>query len=402
MSAAEQDALARLALTRVTEPGSAPVHRAVAQAGAARVWAALREGRPCPPLSPALRAAAAARAQGYAPEQDLERLHRTGGRLLVPGHPEWPGERLDWQDELGDAPPLALCVRGPHPLAAAVRRSVAVVGARAATAYGDHVAGELARGLAQRDVAVVSGGAYGIDASAHRGALAAGSDATPTVAVLACGVDIAYPRGNERLLHRIADEGLVVSELPPGSAPTRARFLVRNRLIAALSLGTVVVEAARRSGSLATADRARSLSRQVMAVPGPVTSAMSAGCHDLLRADAVCVTRPAEVLELVGELGADAVEPLRGPATVRDGLSETVRRVLDAVPVRRGAGEAVLAREAGVSTLVVQQVLPPLLAHGLVQRTPEGWRLTALGAGRPTGAASRPGRGAGRPDRAEG
>ena len=383
MTASEQDVLARLALARVTEPGSRPVHTAVSRVGAARVWASLSAGRPCPPLSPTLQAAASARAEGYDPADDLRRLEQAGGRVVVPGHPEWPTGRLDWSDELGDAPPLALCVRGPHDLAQTVARSVAVVGARAATSYGDHVAGELSRGLAERGFAVVSGGAYGIDAAAHRGALAPGPESAPTVAVLACGVDVAYPRGNQRLLQRIAEEGLVVSELPPGAAPTRARFLVRNRLIAALSLGTVVVEAGRRSGSLATAERARSLSRQVMAVPGPVTSAMSAGCHELLRQDAVCVTRPAEVVELVGELGVDAAEPLRAPQSLRDELSETVRRVLDAVPVRGGAGEATLAREAGVSTLVVQQVLPPLMAHGLVQRVAEGWRLTPLGAGRP-------------------
>ncbi len=170
------------------------------------------------------------------------------------------------------------------------RTTVAVVGARAATAYGAYVAGDLSTALSDRGVAVISGGAYGIDAAAHRGALA--STRTPTIAVLACGVDVAYPRGHDRLLRQIASTGLVVSELPPGSSPTRGRFLVRNRLIAALSLGTVVVEAALRSGSLATLERARLLSRHPMVVPGPVTSAMSAGCHAQLRHDppAVCVT----------------------------------------------------------------------------------------------------------------
>ena len=382
MTTSDDDRLARLALAHVTEPGSRPVHRAVTQIGATAVWQALRTGRPCPVLSPEARAAAGVRAEGYDPAADLVRLLEGGGRLLVPGDAEWPEDRLAWPDGvLQDAPPLALCVRGPHPLAAVTARSVAVVGARAATAYGIHVAGELARGLSDRDVAVVSGGAYGIDAAAHVGALAA--DAAPTVAVLACGVDVAYPRGNDRLLGRLADQGLLVSELPPGSTPTRARFLVRNRLIAALTLGTVVVEAAQRSGSLATADRARSLSRHVMAVPGPVTSALSAGCHALLRDGASCVTASEDVLELVGVLGTDARAVPRGPTSVRDELSETVRRVLDAVPVRGGAGEAVLARDAGVSTLVVQQVLPPLLVHGLVERTPLGWRLTALGASGP-------------------
>jgi DNA processing protein len=200
--------------------------------------------------------------------------------------------------------------------------------------------------------------------------------------VLACGVDVAYPRGNDRLIAEIAGSGLLVSELPPASHPTRRRFLVRNRLIAALSLGTVVVEAAVRSGSLATLERARLLERHLMAVPGPVTSGMSAGCHAWLRDGATCVTDAAQVLDLVGRFGEDACEPGRGPVDVRDGLSDTVRRVLDALPVRRSCGVSALAKAAGVAPLVVQQVMPPLVAHGLAERTPDGWRLTALGAGR--------------------
>ena len=332
MSADEQ-VLALLALSRVTEPGSRSVHRAVQERGAPAVWAALRRGRRCPPLSAALQAAAAARAEGYDPADDLARLERCGGRLVHPGSDEWPGERLDWPDGvLHDAPPLALCVRGPHPLAEATARSVAVVGARAATAYGAHVAAELGRGLAERGATVVSGGAYGIDAAAHRGALDA--DAAPTVAVLACGVDIAYPRGNDRLLARTAERGLVVSELPPGSTPTRARFLVRNRVIAALALGTVVVEAAARSGSLATADRARELDRHLMAVPGPVTSALSAGCHALLRDGATCVTRAEEVLDLVGR-----ARRRRGDAAARTGRAPR-RAGRDGPPGARGRAGA--------------------------------------------------------------
>ena len=379
--AVDAERLARLGLSRICEPGSQHVHAAVAELGAVEVWERLRRGQPCGPVTEASRGGAAARAEGYDPHSDLRRLQRVAGRLLIPSDPEWPAQ-LDWKPSLlRDAPPLALHVRGPGRLDSLVERSVAVVGARAATAYGAHVAGELSHALAERGVGVVSGGAYGIDAAAHRGALAA--EAAPTVAVLACGVDVAYPRGNDRLLDRTAERGLVVSELPPGSPPTRARFLVRNRVIAALTLGTVVVEAATRSGSLATADRARELGRHLMAVPGPVTSGLSAGCHALLRDGATCVTRAEEVLDLVGVLGADAAAPLRGPASARDDLPETVRRVLEALPVRGGAGEAALARDAGVSPLVVQQVLPPLLVHGLVERTSLGWRLTALGAGRP-------------------
>ena len=386
--AVDAERLARLGLSRICEPGSQHVHAAVAELGAVEVWERLRRGQPCGPVTEASRGGAAARAEGYDPHSDLRRLQRVAGRLLIPSDPEWPAQ-LDWKPSLlRDAPPLALHVRGPGRLDSLVERSVAVVGARAATAYGAHVAGELSHALAERGVGVVSGGAYGIDVAAHRGALA--SDRTPTIAVLACGVDVAYPRGNDRVLERIASTGLVLSELPPGCAPTRVRFLVRNRLIAALTLGTVVVEAALRSGSLATLERAQALNKVCMAVPGNVTSAMSAGCHQLLRDNkAVLVASADEVLDAAGRLGDDAAVPLRGPTDPRDGLSETVRRVLDAVPVRTGAGEASIARTAGVAALVVQQVLPPLEIHGLIERCATGWRLTSLGAGRPAPRATR-------------
>ncbi len=377
--------LALVGLSRIVEPGHRALYAAVAERGPVAAWEALRRGQPCGAVSPELRAGAALRAEGYDPAEQLRRLDDFGGRLVCPGDDEWPQARLTWSAQPGlEAPPLALYVAGSARLAGVVDRSVALVGARAATVYGVRVARELALGLADRGVSVVSGGAYGIDAAAHEGALA--STGAPTVAVLACGVDVSYPRGNDRLLRRIAREGLVVSELPPGTTPTRGRFLVRNRLIAALSLGTAVVEAARRSGSLATLQRARLLNRHVMVVPGPITSGASAGCHEQLRHPdhpAVCVTRVDEVIDSIGAIGVDAATPLRGPARVRDDLPETVRLVLDAVPVRGGAGEATIARAAGVSTLAVQQVLPPLVLHGLVERTQDGWRLTPLGAGRP-------------------
>jgi DNA processing protein len=383
-----EERAARVGLSRIVEPGSQSIYRAVAASGPVEVWQALRRGLACGGVSDQLRAGAAHRARDYEPEQDLRRLQRCDGRVIVPGDDEWPERQLTWDPDLmRDAPPLALYVRGPRRLDEAVERSVAIVGARAATQYGVHVAGTLALGVSDRGVAVVSGGAHGIDVAAHRGALASGR--TPTVVVLACGVDVAYPRGHDRLLERLATEGLVVSELPPGCSPTRVRFLVRNRLIAALSLGTVVVEAARRSGSLATLDRAAKLTRVCMVVPGPVTSMMSAGCHERLRVPlgeqghVDCVTSAADVLDSMGRIGDDAAEPERGPVHPRDDLAETARRVLDAVPVRVGAGEASIARAAGVSTLVVQQVLPPLQVHGFVERTSTGWRLTALGAGRP-------------------
>lgn len=380
MSTPPQVRRALAGLTHLVEPGHPLLAAAVERHGAVGLVEALRAGRVLSGVSPELTAAAAARAD-HDPDADLARAAACGARLVCPDDEQWPAHRLTWAaDGLLDPPPVALWVRGPGRLDEAVERSVAVVGARAATRYGEQVAFELGHGLADSGCAVVSGGAYGIDVAAHRGALSA--RAAPTLAVLACGVDVAYPRGNDRVLAEVAERGLVVSEHPPGAHPTRRRFLVRNRLIAALSQGTVVVEAAARSGSLATAERARLLQRHVMAVPGPVTGPMSAGCHDQVRSGATLVTGVEHVLEQVGVVGSHLLEPLRGPETERDALPETVRRVLDAVPVRRGAGVAVLARSSGLPVLVVQQVLPPLLAHGLVERTDVGYRLTTLGSGR--------------------
>ena len=192
----------------------------------------------------------------------LDGWERAGIRLLCPGDPGWPGQLA----VLGDACPWALWVRGTADLRFACLRSVSIVGTRAATAYGRHVCAELAAALAERGWAVVSGGAFGIDGWAHRGALSAEGS---TIAVLASGVDDPYPRGHHELFQAVTGHGALVSEQPPGRSPTRPGFLVRNRLIAALSRGTVVVEAALRSGALNTARHARDLNRPLMAVPGP-------------------------------------------------------------------------------------------------------------------------------------
>ena len=235
-------------------------------------------------------------------ERDLEILARLGGRLVTPDDEEWPmwaftgfggvAERLRPQAY----PPMVLWVIGPAALDEVAYRAAAVVGTRAATAYGEYVAADFATGLAGRDVAVVSGGAYGIDGAAHRSALAAEG---LTVAVLAGGIDIPYPAGHAELLRRIAEQGLVFSEYPPGVRPARHRFLTRNRLVAALAGATVVVEAGARSGAANTAAWARALGRSVCAVPGPVTSSASVGCHALLRGGAQIATRAADVVELV-------------------------------------------------------------------------------------------------------
>ena len=391
----EQERQARMMLSRLVEPGHRGVHHAVVTLGAVEVQRVLQAGRTLPGITPRLAAGAALRAADLDPAREQRALEVAGARQVCPGDQEWPGG-LDWPDDLEtargstlEAPPLVLFIRGQQRLADLVQRSVAVVGARAATRYGDAIASELGAGLVDRGWSVISGGAYGIDAAAHRGALSAvgPGSAASTVAVLACGVDVAYPRGNDRLLNQIAEVGLLVSELPPGSTPTRIRFLVRNRLIAALSLGTVVVQAAARSGSLSTLHRAGALGRHQMVVPGPVNEALSVGCHQALREDpmaVVLVTRLAEVLDCVGHLGFDAAEPSRGPAHPRDHLDVTVLRVLEAVPVRTGAGEASIAKSAGLSSLLVQQVLPSLHLAGLIQRHPRGgWCLTTLGAASP-------------------
>jgi DNA processing protein len=340
---------------------------------------------------PRVQALAGARAGEDASAEDLRRAERCGARLVVPEDGEWPtlalhcltvavageseaaGRQADRTQVL--VPPLGLWVRGDQRLDALVDRSVALVGSRASTAYGEHVAGELAHGLGERGWTTVSGGAFGIDAAAHRGALAAGA---ATVAVQACGVDRPYPAAHSALFARVLDDGLVVSEWPPGCAPLRHRFLVRNRLIAALTRGTVVVEAAARSGAQATAHRAAALGKAVMAVPGPVTSAMSVGCHELLRdveRGVTLVTSAAQVLEQVGALGDDLAEAAARPETVRDALSDVARRGLDACPVRAGVPPERLAAVAGCDVLDVLRVLPALELADLVQWTGTGWRL---------------------------
>ncbi|MGY1739800.1 MULTISPECIES: DNA-processing protein DprA [unclassified Blastococcus] len=379
---------ARAWLSRAAEPGSVGFWRFVEEAGPVDAVRRLRAGR----APDAVQALVGVRAQQDASLVDLRRAERCGARLVVPEDDEWPAlalhaltvasaEQPAGSREMSDrtkapVPPVALWVRGPGRLDETVDRSVALVGSRASTAYGEHVAGDLAYRLGERGWTTVSGGAYGIDAAAHRGALAAGA---PTVAVLACGVDRVYPSGNGALLERIAQDGLLVSEWPPGAAPHRHRFLVRNRLIAALTRGTVVVEAAARSGAQATARRAGRLGRPVMAVPGPVTSAMSVGCHELVRdasLGAVLVSGAAHVIEAVGRLGEDLAPAPVVPADVRDDLSDLAVRVLDACPVRRGVSVERLAAVAGCGVLEALQVLPALEVAGLVEWTGTGWRLT--------------------------
>jgi DNA processing protein len=270
------------------------------------------------------------------------------------------------------APPIALWVRGPGALDELCDQAAAIVGARAATSYGLHVAGELGAGLAAAGFTVVSGAAIGVDGAAHRGALAAGGAG---VAVLACGIDRSYPAAHEALLERIVATGVVVSEYPPGSVPARHRFLVRNRLIAGLAGGTVVVEAGLRSGAQRTAADARSLGRPVMAVPGPVTSGRSAGCHRMIRDGAVLVTRVEEVLEEVGRIGLHLAEPSTTHGSrPTDGLSPLAVLVHDALPARAAQGVAWLATEAGVPPNAVRAALDELVRRELVEQVGGRWQ----------------------------
>jgi DNA processing protein len=231
---------------------------------------------------------------------------------------------------------------------------------------------EMAAALAERGWVIVSGGAFGIDGAAHRGALAADG---VTVAVLASGLSYGYPKGHRVLFEAIAAQGVLVSEMSPDRRPTRPGFLVRNRVIAALSRGTVVVEAALRSGAFSTAARARDMCRPLMAVPGPVTSDMSAGCHEIIREwGAVLVTGARDVLEHVSPVGEELGSARFGPVLPRDDLDPVTRTVLEAVPVRGGGGPASIAVAAGVDLDTVIQCLGLLAAAGFVERSEKGWR----------------------------
>jgi DNA processing protein len=370
--------LARVALSRVGEPGDLRIADQVARLGASRVYELICEEQDLAGVY----TDAAARLRGLDPAGELEAAAARGVRFVCPGDPEWPEALVDLDraepvQRRGGAP-VGLWVKGPLRLDQACALSVSIVGSRSATSYGGGVAADIAAHLARSGATVVSGAAFGIDQAAHRGALAVKG---PTVAVLACGVDRPYPAAHRMLLDYIAETGLVVSELPLGAAPTRVRFLARNRLIAGLSRGTVVVEAALRSGALNTANWAERLNRVLMGVPGPVTSAPSEGVHELIRTrGASLVTRGEDVLELVAPSGSFLGLPPRGPVRASDALTDRERQVLDAVPVRRPAGCASIARTAGIAEPEVTGVLGRLTAAGLVEQGDGGWRCAGGGA----------------------
>lgn len=372
MTGWDDDRLARAVLMHVVGPGDPRIGPLVAEHGAAQTLAAIRAA----PETRWGRRAAATDARALA-----ERSDGLGLRFVVPGDAQWPQtlSQLDAIEPVGGmgGAPLGLWAKGPGRLGTGVHAAVAVVGSRAATPYGEAVATDLAARLSDPDndaVTILSGGAYGIDAAAHRGALAVGGR---TIAVYAGGLDEPYPRGNGRLFAELADEHLVLSEVPPDCRPTRAGFLARNRLIATLSQGTVVVEAALRSGARNTASWASALGREVMAVPGPVHSAMSAGCHRMIAdGQATLVTDAVDVRALVAPLGT-VPEPVdRGPDRELDLVDPGLMRVREAMPGGRAVASAEIAARCGTTVAQIIGALTELELLGLVARDVSGlWRL---------------------------
>ena len=354
------------------EPGDAAAGRLLQSLGPVELADRVRAGRTGLRHGEGL----AARLAGSGHVAADDRAARCDARIVTRADREWPSQL----EALGPQAPLALWVSGAADLRLLALRSVAIVGARASTSYGEEVARSWAAALASDAWTVLSGAAFGIDAAAHRGALAAEGS---TVAVLAGGVDVPYPRAHTALLARIVDEGAVVSESPPGESVRRQRFLSRNRLIAALGRATLVVEAAERSGTTATARAASAMNRPVLAVPGPVTSAASAGCHRMIRdGRALLVSDVPDLLDMLdlahdGGAGTTAARGGRtaSPTRSRDLLPPRERTVLDALPARgvRGLGE--LVRAAGLSQTDVLAGIGILAAAGWAEEDSGGWRL---------------------------
>ncbi len=374
-----RELFARASWTGIAEPGDRAAGELVAALGPDGALAALVEAWPVARIADAASAAgsdlAAADIESalarWSPRLKsgvalvaLRQAVRFAVQLLVPGDPSWP----TGVDDLGSHAPIALWLRGNGSALAAADHSIALVGARAATGYGEHITMEASAGLVDRGFAIISGAAYGIDGMAHRAALASSGQ---TVAILAGGVDRFYPSGHDALLARIVEAGAVISELPCGSPPTKWRFLQRNRLIAAASQATIVLEAGWRSGSLNTAGHAASLGRPIGAVPGPVTSAASAGCHRLIRDYlATLVTSAAEMAELVP--GAE-VQELPASAESRHGSSSLRVRLSDALSLRAPRSVDDLAARSGLSVAEVQAELGSMQMDGEAAERERGW-----------------------------
>ena len=360
-------------LSCAIDGGDPAVAELVQNLGAEGAWAKIIEG---------LLGEPAAQRAAQVKVEIFERLaDAAAARFVVPGDEEWPAGLEDLRHaesiQRRGGEPVGLWLRGPGHLAHLMERSVAIVGSRAATAYGNGIAADLAADLVEQGVTVLSGGAFGIDVAAHRGALGAGG---PTVCVLANGVDVAYPPGNASIFEALAKDQLLVSELPPAAHPTRVRFLARNRLIAAMSRGTVVVEAALRSGARNTAGWALGCGRPLMAVPGAIYSRASTAPHLMIRnGQAVLVTSAAEVLELISDMGQAMLPLAHGQTRATDALTETQLAVFEAIPARRRASVGDIALVAGVSVPTCLGALTALESAGLVEGDERGWLVARAG-----------------------
>ena len=370
-SVEDEQLLAWAYLSRVVQGPCAALSALIEQVGVVEAARAVRECE----LPGSLRGPTARRRESDCAERDLDIMAGLGGRIVTPDDPEWPAWRLLGLGQLDPgrdqdaAMPLVLWARGPLSLLDSSEQAVAVVGSRCSTGYGELVTAEFTSDLAARGWTIVSGAAFGIDATAHRAALAAGA---PTIAVLACGVDRPYPAAHDRLLAEIAEVGLVVSEYPPGVVPRKEHFLARNRLIAALADGVLVIEAGLRSGARNTVKWARRLGRPALAVPGPVTSATSVGCHRMIReGEALLVSRAQEVIDKAGPLRLSL--PGDSPPSPEDSLSGVEALIYAALPAVGSRLPMELAHQCDLDPASVRAVLAALDLAGLVGSDHSGW-----------------------------
>ena len=301
------------------------------------------------------RTVAAASSLMPAVRAEEERLTQLGGVCICHNQPEYPEKLL----QLADPPPLLYALGNTSLLQ---KRAVAVVGARAASSYGRRMASGFAKGLAWQ-VVVVSGMALGIDGEAHGGALAAGGE---SIGVLGCGLDVIYPPANARLFMAMREKGLLISEYPLGTPPDAFRFPARNRIIAALSEAVVIIEAARRSGSLITAQMALDIGREVFAMPGQADSAKSAGCHWLLREGARIALSADDILAELGGFNADKPQAAAKDKIVLTSEQTAVLALVDVYPQSR---EELLARSR-LSPAQFSEIVIHLELEGLLESLP--------------------------------
>lgn len=364
--ASEEEILARMGLCALGHLASPKLAILVREEGPEWVWDQLSKGKEDQPWS--------RKAAAITPKQIWEETQRCGAAFLTPDDELWPSQLKDLDNSLvggqGGAP-FGLWVRGEIP---SYWNAVSIVGARAASQYGIASATELSAELSSVGVQIISGLAFGIDAAAHRGALGVGGT---TIAVVASGVDRPYPSANAALAEILVRNGAIISEAPPGAHPTRPSFLARNRIIAALGRATIVVEAALRSGAKNTAAWASELGRLVLALPGQVTSTLSATPHRLIRSgQAILITDARDVLTELAPLGSFEEPSGRGKDCPFDGLPDEAKTVREAIEVGEEVSANILTRRTGLPLVSCLAALQFLAEGGWLERGPEdGWRL---------------------------